>query len=372
MTARRMIVAMALVLVQAAPAAAFVVRTGDVITISDSVSDDVYAAGTTITVAGTVDGDLAAAARTVELTGRVTGGILAAARDVHVGGRVDRAVRAVAQTVSLSGEVGTDAVVAAGEVSVPEGARIGRDLMVAGGDIRVAGDVGRYLRAVGGTVVVAGRVGKGLRVDARRLVIMPTAVIGGDVRYSANVEADIQPGARIGGTVERVPRPPRRPVRVLGMPVPYALRVWEALGLLVLGLVAAALMPQAVREGGRVAIRRLPVNLAAGVVLVAAVPVLAVLLAVTVIGLPLAAVLVLLLAAVAYGSQALVAAGVGQVLLTPLTRHRPPALPLAVLTGSVILGVLYALPYGWVARLAAVAIGVGTAGLAGWKQRAKR
>ncbi|MDR7506476.1 MAG: polymer-forming cytoskeletal protein [Armatimonadota bacterium] len=362
-------VAAALVLALAAPVEAFVVQTGDVVTISTSLADDLYAAGTAVSVTGTVDGDVVAAGQRVEVIGRVTGGVLAAAREVRLDGQVGRAVRAVAQTMSLTGTVGTDAVVAAATVTVTEGTRVGRDLVVAGEDIRVAGEVSRYLRAAGGTVVVAGRVGKGLRVDARRLTIMPTAVIGGDVRYSADAEADIRPGARISGSVQRVPPPPRRPVRVLGLPVCQALRVWEGLGLLVLGLVAAVVAPQAVRDGGRAAMHRLPANLAAGVALLVVIPVLAIALAVSIVGIPLAAILVLLLAAVAYGAQPVVAAGVGQVVLALLRRTRPPALPLAVLLGTVILTALYALPYGWIVRLTVAATGAGTVGLAAWRAR---
>lgn len=363
------VIAIALVLTIALPAMAFVIQTGENVAITGSLQDDLYAAGQTVSVTGTVDGDVAAAARSVTLGGTVTGGVLVAGQDVRIGGTVGRTVRAVGQTVNINGAVGIDVVVAGGDITVPQQVRIGRDLLAAGQSVHVAGDIGRFLRVVGDTVVVAGRVGKGLRVDARQLTIMPSARIEGDVRYSAVLPIDVREGAFIKGKTERVARPPQREFLVLGVPVEYFVRLWEGLALLLIGLVVVTVAPQGTREVATNALKRFPLSLAAGLILSVLVPVLAVALMVTVIGIPLAAALVLLLAAVLYPSMAFVATAIGRVLLAPIGRGkvRPVSIHLTVAVGTVILAVLFAVPFGWVVRLLAMVTGLGALCLTAWR-----
>ncbi len=360
-----------LVLVLGAPLAAwaFVIQTGENIAVTGTLQDDLYAAGQTVSVAGTVDGDVAAAGRSVTLGGKITGGVLVAGQDVRVGGTVGRTVRAAGQTVNIDSAVGIDVVVAGDEITVPQQVRIGRDLLAAGQNIHVAGDIGRFLRIVGDTVVVAGRVGKGLRVDARQLTIMPSARIEGDVRYSALLPVDIRSGAFIKGKIERIARPPQREFRVLGVPVEYFVRLWEGLALLLIGLVVVTVAPKGTREVATNALKRFPLSLGAGLILCVLVPILAAALTVTVIGIPLAAALVLLLAALIYPAMAFVATGIGRVLLAPIGRGRvrPVSIHLTVAVGTIILAVLFAVPFGWVVRLLAMVTGLGALGLTAWR-----
>src|SRR2546428_7483142 len=67
---------------------AFVIQSGETITISETLRDDLYAAGETVlvTAAGTVDGDVAAAARSIAIGGKVNRGGPAARRGGLVGG----------------------------------------------------------------------------------------------------------------------------------------------------------------------------------------------------------------------------------------------------------------------------------------------
>lgn len=363
------VVVLALVLAVALPAMAFVIQTGENIAITGTLQDDLYAAGQTVSVAGTVDGDVAAAAQSVTLGGKVTGGVLVAGQDVRVGGTVGRTVRAAGQTVNIDSVVGIDVVVAGEEINVPQQVRIGRDLLAAGQNVHVAGDVGRFLRVVGDTVVVAGRVGKGLRVDARQLTIMPSARIEGDVRYSALLPIDVREGAFIKGKTERVPRPPQREFRVLGVSIEYFIRLWEGLALLLIGLVIVTVAPKGTREVATNALKRFPLSLGAGLLLCVLVPILATALMVTVIGIPLAVALVLLLAALVYPAMAFVATAIGRVLLAPIGRGkvRPMSIHLTVGVGTVILAVLFAVPFGWVVRLLAMVTGLGALALTAWR-----
>ena len=362
---------LALALVVATPLAAwaFVFQNGDTVTAADGLSDDLYAAGQTVTVTGRIDGDVAAAGRVVTITGTVTGGILAAAQDVRITGPVGRTVRAAGQSVAIESAVRIDALAAGQEIYVRQQAHIGRDLLASGQTVYVAATVDRFARLIGDTVVVAGRVGKGLRVDARHLTIMPTAQIDGDVRYSAELPVDVRAGAVIKGKIERVARPMRREAQLLGLAVPVVFRIWEALALLLIGLVIVTVIPHRAREISTMEIRRFPYSLLVGLVVLLAFPVVCAVLTVTVIGIPLAVAIAFLLAAGVYLSQAFVAAALGKVLLVPIGRGKDlsASLHLTVAVGTVILALLFALPFGWVVRLLAVMSGWGAVCITVWR-----
>ncbi len=363
------VLALALVVAMPLAAWAFVFQNGETVTAADALSDDLYAAGQTVTVTGRIDGDVAAVGRVVTITGTVTGGILAAAQDVRIAGPVGRTVRAAGQSVAIESAVKIDALAAGQEIYIRQQAHIGRDLLASGQTVYVAATVDRFARLFGDRVVVSGRVGKGLRVDARQLTIMPTAQIDGDVRYSAELPADVRAGAVIKGKIERVARPMRREVRLLGLAVPVVFRIWEALALLLIGLVLVTVIPHGAREISTMALRRFPYSLLVGVVVLLAFPVVCALLAVTVIGIPLAVALAFLLVAGVYPSQVFVAAALGKVLLVPIGRGKDlsKSLHLTIAVGTVILVLLFALPFGWLVRLLAMMSGWGAVCIAVWR-----
>jgi len=362
---------LALALVVATPLAAwaFVFQNGETVTAATGLSDDLYAAGQTVTVTGRIDGDVAAAGRVVTITGTVTGGVLAAAQDVRIAGPVGRTVRAAGQSVAIESTVWIDAIAVGQEINIRQQAHIGRDLLASGQTVYVAANVDRFARLIGDTVVVAGRVGKGLRVDARHLTIMPTAQIDGDVRYSAELPVDVRAGAVIKGKIERVARPMRREARLLGLTFPIVFRIWEALALLVIGLVIVTVIPHPAREISTMALRRFPHSLLVGVAVLLAFFVVCAGLTTTVIGIPLAVSIALLFAAGVYPSQAFVAAALGKMLLVPIGRGKDlsTSLRLTVAVGTVILVLLFALPFGWFMRLLAMISGWGAVCLTLWR-----
>ncbi len=356
-----------------APAMAFAPRAGNTVVVSQAVQDDLYAAGGVVTATAPVDGDLVAAGGTVELDGPVTGGVLAAGGMLKIGGPVGRSVRGAAGTLSLSSRVGADAVLLGGAVTLDRTAEIGRDLVVRGGTVTVLGTVGRNARIAGSSVVIGGTIAGGTEILAYRIVLSPTARLGGTLRYAAEQPVEIQPGAQVAGGTERLP------ASSLARPVvrsPFGPRFWlarhiaEALALLVLGLVVFRVAPLGASAVAREIDQRFWRTLLAGFLLVVAVPAAAVLALFTIVGIPLSAVALLLYLATLYPAQVFVAAWLGTHILRR-TRWGQGGLASAlwaVVVGTVALALLLAIPYGgWAVRLGAVFLGFGALWVTVWK-----
>lgn len=261
--------------IAAPPAAAFEQRAGPAVTVGpeETIDDDLVATGTEITVAGHITGDLYAFGRslTVADTAQIDGDIIAAAQTVVVDGTIGGSVRAAGQFVRLERHT-----------------RIAGSAVAAGQDASIDGAIGRGLAAAAQSLQVGGTVGKDVRATAERLTISPTAKIAGDLRYSSGQETTIPSGV-VGGQV-RYQAPAERPARpradlsVLG----WVMRGLWLIGNAVVGLLLIHFFPR-LREAGRVAMVDRPgVTFVTGLVALVAIPVLAIVLLLTFVGMPLA------------------------------------------------------------------------------------
>jgi hypothetical protein len=358
------------------PVEAFVARYGSAVGVPEAITDDLYVEGGTVTVTGPVEGDVVAAGGTVELDGRVTNNVLAAGGNVRIGGQVGRTLRTAAGTLDVLGTVGGDAVLAGGTVMVGSDAQVGRDLVVGGSSVSIAGNVQRNLLVGGGNVTVGGTVRGTAEIHARRLVLLPTARIAGHLGYSADEPLVVQAGAQVAGGIERLPSPPQQyPGRLASPAFWLGTHLLELLALFVLGLVAFGLASRGAAAVAREVADRFGRSLLAGFILFVVVPVAAFVLLFTIVAVPLSVVVMLLYFATLYPAQVFVAASAGNRLIHVASRGRTaqPSVFLALAVGSVLLVLLFAIPYiGWLFRLVAVLVGFGALWVTVWSAVAAR
>jgi hypothetical protein len=185
-------------------------RQGSSVTIGSdqTISDDVYAAGGTITVAGTINGSLLAAGGTINVSGNVSRDLMVGGGTISLTGKVGGSIRVAGGNLTINGPVEQDVVVTGGMVSIGSGGTIGRDLVLAGGTVTVAGAVGRRVQMAAGTVTLQSRVGGDVTGQVDHLKL-DGAQIGGNLDYTSNNQVDIVNGARVAGTTTRHTPPDR-------------------------------------------------------------------------------------------------------------------------------------------------------------------
>jgi len=360
------------------PAMALVPRTGQTVVVSEALHDDLYVAGGTVTMSAAIDGDVTAAGGTVDLTGDVTGSVLAAGGTVTAGGTIGRSLRAAGGAVTVDSHIKSDAVLAGGVVRVDAVAQIGRDLAVGGGSVNVSGTVGRNALIGGGDAVIGGTIHGDVEIQANRIVLLPTARIGGALRYFADQPIEIQAGAQIAGGTTQMPAP-SRPRQAIGAPISPRLWLWrgivEMISILVLGCVTFAVAPRGAFPVVRELEERFGRSLLTGFILLVTVPVAAALLVLTVIGIPVSVIGMLLYVATLYPGLVFVAAWLGHRALQRM-RHQGqegPSIYWSVAAGAVALAVLFAVPFaGWVIRLVAILAGFGALWVTVWRAVAAR
>jgi cytoskeletal protein CcmA (bactofilin family) len=356
-------------LAAAAPSQALEVRAARsehdrvVVGAGEIVDDSLAVAGDVVAVDGTVTGNLLAAGKRVIVRGTVKGDLVAIAERVEIEGTVEGNVFAGGNTVLVRGTVGRSAHCAADTIRVDPPGHVDGDTVGVAGTLDLDGHVGRDLVAFAGTTSVRGDVGRNVSVRTRRLHLEAPAKIGGNllarVRDAAAVQVD--EGAVVSGKTETrlLPREKSRYTR----PGFYVWKtIWLAAAFLV-GFALHALLPGLfpARVPGSGALLR-----AAGLGFVAlvVVPATALLLMLTLIGLPAGLLILGLWLAALYLAQILVATLVGRGFLQKADAPPAPMAPV-LLVGLVFVVVAVNLPYvGGLLRFAVLVLGLGLAVIA--------
>jgi hypothetical protein len=150
-----------------------------------------------------------------------------------------------AAAARASDDDGDAVVVISGDVTVPRGETVG-DVFVIDGDVAFRGHAEGDVVLVSGDAVVAGKIDGDLVTLAGEARLLPSAVVGGDVRYG-DEHPQVSADARVRGNVSSEDWP--RSLDLL--PFVGAFLLWLAVGLsaavLGLGLIGAAI--GAAREG---------------------------------------------------------------------------------------------------------------------------
>ncbi len=246
---------------------------------------DQYLSGATVDVHGRVEGDLTMAGLQAGLDGTVSGDVNAAGFLVHVGGVVGDDVRALGGKVIVQGWVGDGLLAAGGEIALTRGTRVGGDAILGGRRIVILGDVDRDLHAAGAHVEIDGDVGGAARIHSDEVVIGPKARLRGDLVVTGANPPRIAEGARIAGKVT-VAAPGR--VTLGAWVVGAARAALMQIGMLLVAWAWMALAPGLARDAAALEWRSPWFAETLGIAAIVGLPIASVLLALTVVGIPVA------------------------------------------------------------------------------------
>ncbi len=331
----------------AVPVLAFDSRAGDIVTVGggEEVQGDLYLGGRTVTTAGVVHGSVFAAGQTVSVGGTIDGGATVGGQTVTLAGNIGRGVRVGGSTVNATGAIGGDLVAGCNALTVADSARVGEDLVFGAGQVYVRGEVEGGIKGAAETLVIEGRVGGDVRVRVGTLEVKPGAVIEGNLSYTAGTEANIPAGA-VKGTVaftERIEAEDTEGIREgLGALGPFfflAGITWKIVAYLmalVAGIVLILLLPRRM-AGASDAIRtHTDASAGWGAIALFVTPIAAIVVCITVVGLPIGLISLALWGILLYLSQLPVSLLIGHLILG----HSKPLEGKGFMIGSLALGLL--------------------------------
>lgn len=354
---------LAIVVLQPLPSQALTIRhdeTAVFVPAGETIDDTLVAVGETVEITGDVTGDLIAVGRRVVISGHVGGQVFTAAKSVTITGEVDGSVLGVASdTVRIaSNRIGRNVYAAGSTIELSDDARVASNAVVAGERVQIAGFVGRDLFGAGQDINVSGSIGGALNAYAEHIALLAPARVAGNV--TAHVEhandLTVSPSAVIGGEIETAIMKSHERNEYLTLEF-YAFQLVRFAAAFFAGAILLALVPS---------MRRISIDSASsalvaggvGLVTLVAVPIIAVLVAVTVVGLPIGLFGLMLWVVGVYLAKVVVAYFVGARLLEAADNPRHYTLMLAL--GLALVIVLINVPFiGGVFSFALEILGLG-------------
>lgn len=246
--------------------------------------DNYYAAGETVDVPTIVSGDVVAAGRTVTLSNVVHGDVLVAGWRVSLTGAANDDVRMAGRRVEIGAPVAGDLTAAGGEISVTPATHVLGRAWLTGGVLDVNGTFDRELRMAGGTVRLGGEFHQPVHVIAEHVELLPNARLLAAFTYESPRPMTMADGAVISGptTYRAISERDARDAHAFSV----VSSLFFATHLILAGLLFLWLMPgaAALLVG---TMRTAPARSGlVGLLLLVGVPVAALLLIVTLIGMP--------------------------------------------------------------------------------------
>lgn len=261
-------------------------RAADTDTKSIRFGSDEFAAGNHLHVQQPINGDGFFAGHEVDVSGEVAGDLAAVATEVRLSGRVGHNLYAAGRRIDLEGNVDGNARLAAADLQVASGARIGGGSTLAAENVEFDGQTLGYLTAAARSVTIDGHIGGDATVTAAELEIGPQAVIDGSLVFRGPKPPQVASTARIGGGVRFIPQQQRH---VSAPPPLLRAGSWLWLvGWMIAGALIIALWPTFTGVITGEAAKHYLYAVLMGLAVLVATPVAIVVLLVTVIGIPLA------------------------------------------------------------------------------------
>ena len=254
------------------------------------VNSNYYSAGNMIEIYGTVNGDIFVAGETIIIDSEnINGDIFVAGSSVTIKGKVNGSIRAAGENIDVSGVVERNVMMAGKSFRLNSDSKIMGHLTFWGQALSVSGEVGRLEGAMervnlSGTVVNDVDIYISSTPEAAPIRLEDSSSIGGTLYYQALREVELNENASIGNVgfnkiVEKAKSSFDRG-NIFGMIVKF-------FGMVVVGMVIVHLWPKFFTKGYEVAKKRPFMTGLKGILLLIVTPIACVLVAITVIGLPL-------------------------------------------------------------------------------------
>jgi hypothetical protein len=176
-----------------------------VITIEQNevISETYFGSADEVNIAGTINGDAYISGGNIDFTGTINGDLIVAGGNVTINGIVSDDVRAAGGQVLIDGAVGKNITVAGGSVTIDSGTDIGGGVVAAGGNVFLNAPIPQSLYVGGGSVRINSSVGQNVTAAGGQITLGSSAEIANNLTYWSENMLVQQEGSQVGGQVTR-------------------------------------------------------------------------------------------------------------------------------------------------------------------------
>jgi len=162
---------------------------------------DYFAIASNIEISGEVKGDVYLFGQQIVIDGKVGGDVIAIGGTIDISGEVLGNIRATGGQLLLVGTVGRNVTMMGGNAQLLYPAKIAGNLVCVAGNCDLAANIGNDAKVYSSNLRVSGEVKNNLVAHVGDLRITSNANLGGNLQYSSNAIAFIDPTAQIHGEI---------------------------------------------------------------------------------------------------------------------------------------------------------------------------
>jgi len=251
----------------------------------------------------------------VTLAGECRNDVWALGNAVDLSGQVRDHARFLARTVTVSGSIARGALLMGSAVHLTRTSQLGGDTWLLGENLVAEGTVRGQLTLIGQNVTLAGTSATNVHVTAQDIVVLPGTRIEGNLVYRSAKELILDKDVKLGGQLIREPMPVSKSGGLLSPMQSVAVQLWLFAAALIVGAIFFWLFPQV----GQQAVARLTLSfwkcLLVGFFVLALSPMVCLLAAISLVGLPFSLLVMTVLGILMYLSKLVVAVFIGRLVL---------------------------------------------------------
>ncbi|KKR21581.1 MAG: hypothetical protein UT48_C0006G0033 [Parcubacteria group bacterium GW2011_GWE2_39_37] len=348
-------------------ASALTAKSGENIAVNQdqTIDDNYYAAGSNLNIDGKITGDLICAGQSINVNGEVGGDVICAGQSININGKVVGSVRVLTNALSVNGSIGKNLTVAAASINTNDNSTIGGEMLMAAAATNIKGKISGDLTGAGSVINLNGEIGKNVKlwIDDKKtnqpgLTISNNAQVGGSLLYTANKDARFEGEGSIGGEVKRNEWKENYQKE---SPIDWLWGViFSIFASIIGGLVLIGLFRDQVREITDEMLEHFGPALGWGLIILFLTPLVALVLMITLIGIPLALTLMALWLIMIWISKIIVGILIGRVILEKLFANQKSNMMLALILGVILTRFIFAIPVlGWLLCFFAILWGLG-------------
>ncbi len=332
-----------------------------IVAASETINDTLLITTKTATIHGDIKGNLFVAAEDIEVTGDISGNLITVADNVTISGSVGGMTVSLADAIIFEeASIGGDLWLAGDSIKLDAKSETQGNLASFSSSLTMEAKVAKDMLVAAERIVISGEIGRNLNVATKHINLLDDAMIGGDVIYRTSTKDRLVLGddVIIRGEIDYQGKPQN--VQARNRFESDSFYLWELLwfvGAFIVGWLIFTLTPSLGRVelgDGKEGIKTAGI----GFLLLVTAPIVAVIIAITVVGLPLSFITIMAWLTAWYLAKIVLAHLIGRSVLAG--RSDKPSLVFVLFIGLIIVSIAINLPFlGGVLNLLATILGLG-------------
>lgn len=308
------------------------------ITKQQTIDKTLVSGASDIEIAGVLNGDLFCLSQNLNVSGTINGDVFCAASNVNITGNINGSLRLFSSNTTIVGTVDEASTILTDDFTLDKAGFMGSDVFLTATNAQINGLVDRDLNILGDNYFVNGTINRNIAGNANQLTLQKNATVLGNVDITSQNKISTEDGAIVLGTLNQINESSEKSNPILDG-LFFALYMIASLALI--AILIALLMPRTLEYSFQI-VKNNPFKVAlAGLIVSIVGPVLFILLFITIIGIPLAFMLILGWILVASITGPIVAFQIGKAILRKNKKAKPVV---CMILGSSILLVVYLIP----------------------------